>query len=352
LKTWRNVSRMGERDIIAIGGSLGAIDAMKEICARLPPDLPAAIFVVIHTVSNREHLLAEIFGRAGPLPAHTATDGQPVERGHIYLAPADHHLIVMQGFMRLGRGPRENMTRPSVDPLFRSVAATYGPRATGIVLTGLLNDGAAGVVAIKRCGGTTIVQNPADAIAADMPMGALRAADIDYRAPAADIPRILNRLVGQRVPPRGDAPADLELEIDIALGGPVAPELMRRLGDPVALSCPACGGVLNEMKDRPPLRFRCQVGHAYTAEAVAAVKEHSVDEAIRVALRIIEERAVLLSKMAREAAQMGRDALARNYRKRFDEYERYVTSLRKAAVSAPAPGDADAEPMAQAAQDD
>jgi two-component system chemotaxis response regulator CheB len=342
---------MSERDIIAIGGSLGAIEAMGEICAGLPPAFPAAILVVIHTVSYRHHQLADIFARAGPNPVHTAMDGERVQRGQIYVAPADHHLLVIDDFIRLGRGPRENMARPSVDPLFRSVAAQYGTRAMGVVLTGLLNDGAAGIVAIKRCGGLTIVQNPSDALAAEMPMGALRMADVDYRARAADIAGVLSRLVGQLVPPPGTPPADLGLEVDIALGGPVTSELLQRLGDPAALSCPACGGVLNEMRERPPLRFRCQVGHAYTAEAVAAAKESSVDEAIRVALRIIEERSVLVGKMAREAAEMGREAVARSYRKRWDEYERYANSLRKAVVAAAAPGEADDEPTPQAAQD-
>jgi two-component system chemotaxis response regulator CheB len=323
---------------------------MKQICAGLPPRFPAALFVVIHTVPDRIHQLADIFGRAGPNPAQNAVDGDRVNSGQIYVAPADQHLLVIDGVMRLGRGPRENMTRPAIDPLFRSVAVCCGARAIGVVLTGLLNDGAAGIVAIKRCGGTTIVQNPADAIAAEMPIGALRAADIDYRAPAAEIASVLNQLIGQQVAPSGGPPPDLQLEIDIALGGPVTPHLLQRLGDPVSITCPACGGVLNEIKHRPPLRFRCQVGHAYTAEAVGAAKESSVDEAIRVALRIIEERSVLLEKMAREAAAKGRDSTAGNYCKRAEEYERYADSLRKVVVRSAVPGNVDDEPTSRSEQ--
>jgi two-component system chemotaxis response regulator CheB len=343
---------MSKRDIIAIGGSLGAIAAMKDICAGLPPGFPAAIFVVIHTAADRSHMFAEIFQNAGPLPAHTAIDNEPIGRGRIYVAPAGHHLLVTGDTVRLGRGPRENMSRPALDPLFRSIAASYRQRAIGVVLTGLLNDGAAGVAAIKHCGGIAIVQNPADAMAADMPLGALRTTDIDYRAPAADIAGILTRLVGQHVPPpaAAEVPPDLSLEVDIALGGPVTSALIERLGSPVAINCPACGGVLSEMKQRPPLRFRCQVGHAYTAEAVAVGQEGSIDEAIRVALRIIEERSLLVAKMACEASLMGRESIARNYRKRVKEYARYSNSLRRAIVNSSAPAAADDEPASQAAQ--
>src|SRR3712207_5039381 len=142
------------RDMIVIGGSSGATAPLKSILQRLPADLPAAVFVVLHIPARSIGLLSTVASAAGPLPAGQAEDGMPTEHGRVDIAAPDHHLIVTEGRIRLGRGPRENMVRPAIDPLFNSAALAYGPRVVGVVLSGLLNDGAAGLNAIKRCGGT------------------------------------------------------------------------------------------------------------------------------------------------------------------------------------------------------
>jgi len=270
------------------------------------------------------------------LPVTTAVDGERVQGGHIYVAPADHHLLVLDDHIRLGRGPRENRSRPAIDALFRSVAASYGPRAIAVVLSGYLNDGAAGLTAIKRCGGTTVVQSPSDAQVPDMPNGALRASDIDYRATVQDLGELLVALAGEPAAAHAATPGDIKVEIDIALGRPSGPVNIERLGNPTALTCPACGGVLSQLK-QPPLRFRCQVGHAYTADVLAVDQESAVDEAVRVALRIIEERLTLTEKMAVDARRSGLAGTAERYDTRAEEYRAYVHALQEAACATALP---------------
>lgn len=321
---------MSRRDIIAIGGSLGAVDAVKQLCRDLPADLAASIFIVIHVGANGNNLLAGIFDANSAISINTAVDGEVLQPGHAYVAPADHHLLVIDDVVRLGRGPRENMARPAIDPLFRSVAMSFGPRAIAVVLTGMLNDGASGLADVKRCGGVTVVQNPADALAAEMPMGALRGSDVDYRAPLSEMPALLIKLVGEESGPAVDIPEGIVSEVEIALGRRSDSEILAKFSDPVAMSCPACGGVLSQIRRWPPLRFRCQVGHSYTAEALETEKEGTVDEAIRVALRIVEERAVLTQKMADDARQSGRGAAAASYEQRMNESRAYAETLRQA----------------------
>jgi two-component system, chemotaxis family, protein-glutamate methylesterase/glutaminase len=323
---------MGHRDIIAIGGSLGAIDAVRKICRELAAGLPATLFIVIHIGKEGRDLLASIFDDKCPLTFSTASEGEIPRLGHAYVAPADRHLLVVDDVVRLGRGPRENFSRPAVDPLFRSIAVNYGARAVGLVLTGLLNDGSAGLSDIKRCGGVAVVQDPADAVAPAMPLGALNATAVDYRTPLAGIPDLLTRLVGEAAGPAVVVPDDIKLEVDIALGGRADTTVASRFADPVALTCPSCGGVLSQVKRGSPLRFRCQVGHAVTAEALASEQEGSVDDAVRMALRIIEERALLSAKLAEEARSSGRNLAAAGFEARARECRAYVETLRSSIL--------------------
>jgi two-component system chemotaxis response regulator CheB len=321
---------MSRRNIIAIGGSLGAVDAVKQLCSDLPGDLTATLFIVIHVGERGANLLAGIFDAQSPISISTAVDGQELQIGHAYVAPADHHLLVVDNLMRLGKGPRENMARPAIDALFRSVAVSFGPRVVAVVLTGMLNDGTAGLADVKRCGGITVVQNPGDALAPEMPQGALRGSDVDYRAPLSDLATLLVKLCGEEAGPAVDIPQDIKTEVGIALGRRSDSEVVARFADAVALSCPACGGVMSQIKHAPPLRFRCQVGHAYTAETLAVEKEGSTDEAVRVALRIMEERSLLTTKLADEARRSGRDAAAASYEQRVSESRDYADTLRRA----------------------
>lgn len=328
---------MGNRDIIVIGGSSGATAPLKTILGALPPDLPAAVLIVLHIPARSIGILATVASAAGPLPVHQAANDMRIEPGNVYLAVPDHHLIVTDGRIRLGRGPRENMARPAIDPLFRSAAAAYGPRVIGVVLSGLLNDGASGLEAVKRCGGIAIVQDPTDAIADEMPRSALEAVTADLSVPSDRIGDVLSDLAREAAGPRVPIPPDIRLEVDIAAGERVNSEVVQKFADPAALTCPSCGGVLSSIKGSGPLRFRCQVGHTMTAEVLAKEQESAVDEALRVALRVIEERAELVARMAQDGRRSGRRAVAELYDERALEYRQYAETLRRAVLQSMEP---------------
>lgn len=322
---------MARREIVAIGGSAGSIEVIRQICRGLPADLQASILIAVHVAASSPNLLAGILDSGGPLPASTAVDGEPLQDGRIYVAPADHHLLIDGRTVSLGRGPRENMSRPAIDPLFRSVGISAGPRAVGILLSGMLNDGASGLADLKRCGGVTVVQNPLDAVESEMPRTALLASDVDYRAPASDLADLISRLMQEEPGPDLSPPASVALEVAIAMGRPSDSSVIGEIADPVPLACPGCGGTLSQIR-RSPLRFRCQVGHGFTAEALAHEQEGSVDEAFRIALRVIAERAVLMEKMALDALQAGRTAAAATFEDRAREYRGSAAILMDAAL--------------------
>ena len=319
-------------DIIAIGGSTGSLEALQSICAGLPVDLPAAVFVVVHTAEGSTNLMASILGNVCALSVKTAEDGEPIRSGQVYVAPAGYHLLLAGDGVVLGRGPRENMSRPAVDALFRSVAVRHGTRAIGLVLTGMLDDGAAGLAAIKRCGGIAVVQDPADCRADAMPLAALAACNVDYRAPADRLGALLARLSREPSGAMVPAPPDLLLEVEIAAGRLSDAETMARLATPVALSCPECSGVLSQINDGGRLRFRCQIGHGFTAELLEVEQRRGVDFALGVALRVIEERVTLTGKMAAEARQRGHNASAGNIEARTIEYRGYAEVIRRAVL--------------------
>ncbi|WP_262297917.1 chemotaxis protein CheB [Microvirga sesbaniae] len=328
---------MSNRDIIVIGGSSGATAPLKTILGALPPDLPAAVFIVLHIPARSIGILSTVASAAGPLPVLAAADGMPITPGHVYLAVADHHLLLTQGRIKLGRGPRENMARPAIDPLFRSAAAAYGSRVIGIILSGLLNDGASGLEAVKRCGGVAIVQDPAEAAADEMPRSALEATSVDLSVPSVRIGDVLSDLVREAAGPSLPVPPEIRLEVDIAAGERVDSEVIGKFADPSALTCPSCSGVLSKVRGGRPLRFRCQVGHGFTADMVAKEQENAVDEALRVALRIIEERAELVSRMAEDGRRSGRKAVADLYDERALEYRGYADTLRQAVLQSMTP---------------
>jgi two-component system chemotaxis response regulator CheB len=315
-------------DIIVIGGSTGALNALRHLFAAFPADLPAAVFVVRHIASGGADMLADILDAAGPLAVKIAAEGDAVHNGHAYIAPAGSHLLLDNGVVRLGTGPRENMARPAIDPLFRSAALNYGPRAIGVVLTGLLDDGAAGLAAIKRCGGITLVQDPADAEASSMPLSALDACDVDYRAPIATMAATLAELARQPALPMFRIPRDIALEVQIARGRYSTTEDIAEIATPVALSCPSCSGVLSQIVDPSRLRFRCQIGHAYTADALDKEQEAAVAEAMVVALRVLEERHTLLVKMAADARGRQRILSARQFEERAADYRQQADMIR------------------------
>ncbi len=321
-----------KKDIVLIGGSTGSSAVLKAVMAQLPPNLPASLFISTHVPTDSPGYLSEMLSHCGTLPVTQAVDGQPIERGHVYVAAPDRHLLLMGTTIRLGEGPRENMARPAIDPMFRSGALSFGPRAVGVVLTGLLDDGASGLHAIKACGGTAVVQHPLDAEADQMPLAALQAVEVDHVVAKAALAPLLVALTRDDAGPARRPSDDVRLEVEIAAGARLGSARLRQIANPSPLSCPDCHGVLSEMRETRPLRYRCQIGHSYTAEALAAHGDE-IDEAIRVAMRVMEERVTLVERMALDARRTGRDAVAELYEARAAEYRRYADTLREAAVS-------------------
>jgi two-component system chemotaxis response regulator CheB len=296
--------------IVVIGASAGGIRALRTVLGQLPAGFPAPIAVVVHTSPHSPGVLNEILDRAGELPAAHARDGEPLRDGHVYVAPPDYHMLVEPGLVRLTRGPRENRFRPAVDPLFRSAAQVYGPGAIGVVLTGNLDDGTAGLTAIKQLGGTAIVQDPADAAYPSMPRSALLHVDVDHVVPLAAMPALLATLAGSAAQLVGTTavPDPLNVELQIAREEPPLRAGLERVAIPSAFACPECHGVLLRIKESRLTRFRCHTGHAYTAEALLAALNESIEASLWGAVRAIEEGAMLASHMATHARE--RDDLA------------------------------------------
>jgi two-component system, chemotaxis family, protein-glutamate methylesterase/glutaminase len=314
-------------DIIVVGASTGGVEALAALVQRLPKDLPAAIFVVLHLAAERPSRLPEILSRYSRLPVAHALDNEPIRCGRIYVAPPDRHLLVDRGVVRVVRGPRENRNRPAVDSLFRTAACSYGPRVVGVVLTGALDDGTAGLQAIKRRGGVAVVQDPHDALIPSMPESALRYVQVDHTLPLADIPPLLVRLTREPAPDeaRFPVPHDMEIEANIATLDEATMDAEERPGTISVFTCPECNGPLWEMRDGDLLRFRCRVGHAFTPESMLDGKAEQVEEALWTAYETLRESALMPRRLMGEAQTRGlqrvavrREARAREQQRRAD----------------------------------
>ena len=315
---------MPVRDIIVIGASAGGVEALMMVTARLPPDLPAAVFIVNHVPAESNSRLPAILARGAHGPVVHAKDGEPIRYGHVYVAPPDHHLIVKEEHVHLSRGPRENGMRPASDTLFRSAASSCGSRVIGVVLSGMLNDGTAGLLAIKHCGGLAVVQDPDDAMYPQMPRSALANVEVDHCVPAAQMGALLARLAGQQVNGSLPIPKNVVIEAQIAEGAPIN-VATAGLAIPAGYSCPDCGGALNEMLDAAPLtRFRCRVGHAHTLASLAGQKVKALQEALWAALRTQRERVELYQRMADQARLQGYVTVAQKWTRKVEEAQAHA----------------------------
>jgi two-component system chemotaxis response regulator CheB len=317
-----------KHDIMVIGGSAGAVEALVEIARGLPPGFPAAIHVVLHLPPASR--LPELLAHAGPLPAAYAGDGDPVQPGRIVVAPPGKHLLLERGTMKLEEGPRENGHRPAVDPLFRSAAISYGPRVVAIVLSGMGDDGSSGLLSVRSAGGKIIVQDPETALYRQMPESALDGAGGDWSAPPAQIPGIMARLARTTIQGRGEGfPVQAIAEQSIVEGDKRDQAEGRRAGEPSLIACPECGGVLWEIREKNLLKYRCHVGHAYTLDSLVGKQGDQLECALWSAVRMFEERAILARRQARRAMQNGFERVAEGFEESARECQEDARLLRE-----------------------
>ncbi|MGB3626524.1 MAG: chemotaxis protein CheB [Henriciella sp.] len=288
--------------IIVIGGSSGAFTALRPLLSSLPADLPAAIFVVLHTGRDDNQLSADLLAAASVLPVRLAKDGGAIEAGTVTLARADHHLLLGDAHVHTKRGPRENNFRPAVDPLFRSAAVFHGPRTIGLVLSGSLDDGAAGALALERVGGTVLAQAPDTASFPSMPEAVLDLVSSARAVNLDDIPAVLSELAASPAEPvRKAPPEDIVIEMKIAglEGASMAAE--EKIGTLSPFNCPDCNGVLWEIEDKKLIRYRCHTGHAFTMRSLSESQSGAMERSLYDALRAHRGRIELIRKLITKA---------------------------------------------------
>ncbi len=316
---------MKETSIVVIGASAGGRETLLNLISQLPIDFPAPIFIVRHMspdITGSEFVQA--LRRSGQLRCDWGRDGQQFEAGHIYVAPPDNHMLVGLDRIKITKGARENRSRPAIDPLFRSAAVTFTNRVIGVVLTGYLDDGTAGLSAIKRCGGICVVQDPADAAYPDMPRNALEQVKVDHVVPVAQMGGLLDRLVRRKPSKRTLPPKDIVIEAKIAERVVSDLQSVETLGEQVSFNCPNCGGVLWEMGQPKHLRYRCHTGHSFTAPVLLAEQSAKIEETLWIALRMFEERRNLLNGMSRNESK----GAAPNSTERAKEAEVHIKRIR------------------------
>jgi two-component system chemotaxis response regulator CheB len=323
---------VAHRDIVVIGASAGGLQALQQILSAMPRDVEAALLAVLHTADHSGSMLPQILQRRSDMPVSHPCDRDPIQRGQVYIAPPGFHMIVEEGFLRVLQGPRENLHRPAIDPLFRSAAAAYGRRVIGVILTGMLGDGTAGLMVVNARGGEAIVQDPENASFPSMPRSALDQVPNAHVLPLDQIPAFLLQLIGEQLPseaePANQASLGAAKETRIAELNMDEVSSEDRLGHPSPFACPDCGGVLWEIEQSGFLRFRCRVGHAFTPQHLGVQQRQAVETALWEALRALEESASLYRRMAGRAKTSHHELPARLYQERASNTESNAKILR------------------------
>lgn len=315
---------------VVVGASAGGVPALFELTAALPPDFPAIMAIVLH-VGNRPSMLPALINRRSANPAVHPREGEIPVPGKIYVAPPDHHMLLHPEGIRLGRGARENHSRPAIDPLFRTAAIGWRSRAIGVVLTGNLDDGTAGLAAIKECGGTAIVQDPVTAAEPSMPASALANVPVDHCLPLERIPSVIERLVRQMPAVPGAVPPERLLREQAVFEGSGGDRVqqLESVGARTHLTCPECGGSLWELEQTRPLRYRCHTGHGYSAGSLNFAQAEALDQSLASSYRLLREREILLRRLAMVAEGTGDTAQAEAGRRAADRVAEQAQQLQK-----------------------
>ncbi len=323
---------MPKCNIVVIGASAGGVEAVTHLIKQLPADLPAALFVVLHISANSKSVLPTILQRAGSFPAVHAKDSDPIELHKIYVAPPNNHLLLQVGEVMLSQGPRENGFRPAIDVLFRSAANAYRERVIGVVLSGMLDDGTAGLISVKAKGGIAIAQDPNEAVFSSMPRSAIENGAVDYVLTIAEIASFLTTKVYEVVAEDATMPSKPDQEAVIVAESKASLERGEQPNNPSTLTCPDCGGVLWELRERNLIRFRCHVGHAYSLDSLLEEQAQDVERALWSAVRALEEKAALARRMAVQAREQNRLTSEAQFQQRAQEIEQNSQLLRQIVV--------------------
>ncbi|MGY1806353.1 chemotaxis protein CheB [Blastococcus sp. SYSU D00669] len=325
---------MARRDLVVVGASAGGVEALGDFLRGLPPDLPAAVLVVLHMPSTARSELPAILDRSCRLPVRPAVHGDELAAGTVLVAVPDRHLMVVDGHVALTRGPRENGHRPAVDVLFRSAARAAGRRVVAVVLSGVLDDGTAGMIAVRSRGGLGLAQDPGDALFPSMPRHAAEVGGADHVLPAAALGPLLGDLLAAEVDDVDEPPPSELMETETAMANLDMDALNAddRPGTPSGFGCPTCHGALWSITEGGLERFRCRVGHAWSPEALAAEQSQALESALWMALRGLEERAALALRMGQQADERGHRLSARVFRERHDEAQQAAALLRRMLV--------------------
>jgi two-component system, chemotaxis family, protein-glutamate methylesterase/glutaminase len=314
------------RNVIVIGTSAGGLEALDQLIGELPTDLPASIVIVQHMdPGNSGEPLLRRLGRHQAFHPKLAEHGERLKPGRVYIAPPDNHLLLKKGTLLVTKGAAENRHRPGIDPLFRSAAVSHGSRVIGVVLTGMLDDGTAGLIAVKRCGGTTLVQDPRDAAYSGMPLSALDNANVDFCVSINEMGPLLTTLVSKPHGKSKAVPADVRTEALIAERVLSDISQVNTLGEQVPYNCPGCGGVLWSVDGPGEKRYRCHTGHSYTGLSLLASQSEKIAEMLWISLRMFEERKNLLTSMAKDSATA---ALRSKNRRQAHETQGYIDRVR------------------------
>lgn len=324
-----------KRNIIVIGASAGGIDALKKLLAPLPADLDATLFIVWHMAPSMRSVVPHILSSVTSIPTSHAVDGETIRTNHIYVASPDRHLLVEEGHIRITRGPKENRFRPAIDPLFRSAAYSYGNRVIGLILSGALDDGSAGLWTIKQRGGLVLVQDPAEAEVPSMPERAIRQVAADYVMPAGQLARTVVTLAGQTVAPDGNVDTEetqkTRLEIRVTAqeesGMTIFP-----FGELSPYTCPECHGVLTMLKEGSLARYRCHTGHAYSVDTLLASVTEAIEDNLYNTLRSMDEAMVLLNHLGDHYAEVNQPKLAALYFQKAQETQNRSDRVRQAVA--------------------
>lgn len=326
---------MPNRNIVVIGASAGGVQPLIDLIQQLPPDFTAPILVVVHTSPSRPSTLPKILGRVTKMAVGHAQNGEKMESGHVYIAPPDYHLLVRDGSLTLDHGPRENHTRPAIDPLFRSAARAYGNGVIGIVLSGTLSDGTTGLMAIKTYGGTVIVQDPQEALYDGIPRSAINNVKVDFVVPVKEMAALLVRLTKEALPENPktggiemeDATKIIKEDFDQQIHD-------HRSGQPATYTCPDCGGNLWQIDNGSITQFQCHVGHIFTTDVLLVQKSDLLESALWTCVRSLRENATLIRQLADRARRSGDPTRAERIEEQAVLNEKYMQVIREQILEA------------------